>query len=196
MPTGYTAELMEKGQDFREFALKCARAFGACIMQRDDPISQLPKTQEPSDYATKAMKEAQGLLTKLKAMSSDERMAEGVRLRREAVESARASMLRGQAEDERIDGMVVKVTAWEPPTEDHKEFKSFMLEQLRISRNGDWYAGHLAELEKRTAESYFTDALLTAARNIDYYAKEHAKELERTRERNDWINALYRSLSK
>ena len=47
MPTGYTADIYE-GNDvsFRDFALKCARAFGACIEQRDDDANDKPKLIE------------------------------------------------------------------------------------------------------------------------------------------------------
>jgi len=41
MPTGYTAEIYEgeKEVTFEKFALTCARAFGACITIRDEPMS-------------------------------------------------------------------------------------------------------------------------------------------------------------
>ena len=195
MPTGYTAELMEKGQDFRTFVLTCARAFGATIMQRDDPLSVLPKKQEPSDYYDKAIKEAQGRLAALKAMSADEQRAEGVRLRQQAVESARASRVRDQAENERLDEMAAQVKAWEPPTDDHKELKSFMLEQIKISRHDlAWSERWVKEAEDKTPEAYFVEAVSKAVRDISYYGKEREKEIERTNGRNEWIEDLYRSL--
>jgi len=46
MPTGYTAKLCEGEQSFGEFALGCARAFGACVMQREDSMDDLPKARE------------------------------------------------------------------------------------------------------------------------------------------------------
>lgn len=42
MPTGYTADIKD-GITFRDFALRCARAFGATIMQRDEDISIPPR---------------------------------------------------------------------------------------------------------------------------------------------------------
>lgn len=36
MPTGYTAAI-KYGITFKEFALDCARNFGACISMRDEP---------------------------------------------------------------------------------------------------------------------------------------------------------------
>jgi hypothetical protein len=51
MPTGYTA-MIEEREDvtFREFALTCARAFGACIMQRDNSLAEPPKPREVDKY--------------------------------------------------------------------------------------------------------------------------------------------------
>lgn len=50
MPTGYTAAV-EDGTitEFDDFAWQCARAFGALIMMRDDPMSApIPQKFEPT----------------------------------------------------------------------------------------------------------------------------------------------------
>ena len=53
MPTGYTAIIEDKpGLTLREFALRCARGMGACIMQRDDNMDEPPKAPEPGPRAT------------------------------------------------------------------------------------------------------------------------------------------------
>lgn len=195
MPTGYTAELMDKGQDFRTFILTCARAFGACIMQREDPMDQPPAKQAPSDYYTKAILTAQGRLQALKAMTPEQQKAEGEMLRQQAVQSAQASRVRSLAENERLDEMVAQVKAWIPPTDEHKGLKDFMLEQIKISRNDpEWSAKWLRDAEDKTAEAYFVEAVSRADHDLDYHAREHAKEVERTDGRNDWIDKLYASI--
>lgn len=46
MPTGYTAIIEERADlSFRDFALRCARGMCACVMQRDDPMDELPKAR-------------------------------------------------------------------------------------------------------------------------------------------------------
>jgi len=194
MPTGYTAELVDKGITFRRFVLQCARAFGACIMQRDDAIDVLPEKQKPYDYHLKAIKEAEKKLTKMKAMSLNKQLEYGKEKRSEAVASAIQSRSKQQAEDARLEAMAAKVRSWNPPTKDHQGLKDFMLEQIRISKNGDWYDKYVREAEEKTPEAYFTDALSAAVRDINYHTKEHEKEVERTNERNEWIEQLYRSL--
>lgn len=73
MPTGYTAGV-EDGTvtTLREYALTCARGMGACIMQRDDPMNEPPKKQEPTDYHVKWLAEAKEKLVQLAAMSNEE----------------------------------------------------------------------------------------------------------------------------
>lgn len=195
MPTGYTAELMDKGQDFRTFVLTCARAFGACIMQRDDPMQDEPKKQEPSDYHTKALAVAQERLRTLKAMSLEQQRAKGLAMRSEAVESAKASLLRDRIQNDRLDEMASQVRAWEPPTDEHKGLKDFMLDQIKISRHDiAWGEKYVREAEDKTPDAYFVEAVSSAVRDLDYHAREHGKEVERTNGRNDWIERLYESL--
>jgi hypothetical protein len=50
MPTGYTEKLMEKGQTFQQFALLCARNFGALVMMRDDAAKELFAAQQASEF--------------------------------------------------------------------------------------------------------------------------------------------------
>ena len=53
MPTGYTTDIYNgKDVSFRDFALTCARQFGACIMQRDDPADEKPKIMPEESYHT------------------------------------------------------------------------------------------------------------------------------------------------
>ncbi len=52
MPTGYT-HLIEEGCNLEEFVWACARAFGACVMMRDDSVDKpVPEKFEPSDSVT------------------------------------------------------------------------------------------------------------------------------------------------
>lgn len=194
MPTGYTAKLMDKGQDFREFVLTCARGMGACIMQRDDPMDEPPKKQKPSDYHIKALAEAKRLIADIQKMKPAARLAYGEKLKQEAVDSAKKGHAKELAEEARLQEMRKLVSAWTPPTTDHNGLKDFMLDQLRISSHGDWMAKYVAEYEAKDAESYVIEKLSKAARDIEYHNEEYGKEVNRTNERNKWIDQLYSSL--
>jgi vacuolar-type H+-ATPase subunit I/STV1 len=195
MPTGYTAELMEKGLPFRKFALQCARAFGACIMQRDDPMTDEPKRQEPSDFYTKRVAEAEKKLKQLQAMPTKRQQDYGEEQRAKALASAKQMLASERRENERLDGMAAQVRAWQPPTDEHKGLKDFMLEQIKISRHDlAWAENYVREAEEKTVEAYFVEAVSKAVRDVAYYKEEMAKEQARNNQRNDWIDALYRSL--
>ena len=76
MPTGYTAAIKD-GISFNEYALSCARAFGALIMMRDEPAdAPIPDEFKPSDYHFKKIEEAKAELARLRAMSPDEAVSQ------------------------------------------------------------------------------------------------------------------------
>ena len=191
MPTGYTAELMDKGQDFRTFVLLCARAFGATVMQRDDPMDEPPKKQEPSDHYAKALANARKEATRLRSMNAAQRLAHGAYLRAEAISIRRNALARDLAENARLDAMAERVRAWTQPSDEHKGLKDFMLDQITISRNDTAYSEKsLKEAEEQSGESYFIEALAVAVRRVSYYEDEHHKECARVK----WIDQLYGSL--
>jgi hypothetical protein len=74
MPTGYTSDLYGgKEQDFRSFALSCARAFGALITMRDDPVdTPIPERFEPSTYSDRELSRAQDRLIELSDLTEAE----------------------------------------------------------------------------------------------------------------------------
>ncbi len=195
MPTGYTAKLMESGQEFREFVLTCARAMGATIMQRDDPMNEPPRLEEPSDYHVKALAEAKATVARLQAMDNDARLTYGEQKRIEAIASSIAYRDKSQEENERLGYMANLIDAWEPPSPEHEPFKKFMLEQIKISRHDmEWTMKRVADASEKTSMAYFVEALSQENSSIRYHEENHAKEIARTGERNTWIEQLYASL--
>lgn len=195
MPTGYTAELMEKGLPFRTFVLQCARAFGACVMQRDEGMESLPRKQTPSDYYAKAVKKAKAELKRLEAMSPAKQEEYGDELRADARSRALQMLAKEREENRRLEAMATQVRAWEPPTDEHKGLKDFMLEQIKISRHDEaWAEKYVREAEEKTPMAYYIEALSKAMRDVPYYEEEQRKEEGRTDDRNEWIDRLYRSL--
>ena len=71
MPTGYTADVIEKDISFREFALKCMRAFGALVSFRDDDSSKIITEVPLSDYHKKALEKAKKDLQLFKEQSPE-----------------------------------------------------------------------------------------------------------------------------
>ena len=192
MHTGYTAAVCDgKMTEFKDFALQCARAFGALITMRDEPFSgPVPEKIEPSSYAVTRYAEIKDRLRDLKAMTPeqaqiaatkyfDDNEALCVRMNRERDE-----------ENERLDAMLAKVNAWTPPTSEHEPMKKFMLEQLGMSKSD-----YTSQPEERVPGSQWRlAALAKAERDLDYYAKEVREENERAKSRTEWLVALRGSL--
>src|SRR5262245_44461330 len=70
MATGYTSIIHDnENVTFRDYILRCARAFGACIMQREDGMAEPPKHRIPTPYYAEQLPEAQAELRRAEAMS-------------------------------------------------------------------------------------------------------------------------------
>lgn len=208
-PTGYTAAVQDGTvTDFKEFALTCARAMGACIMQRDDDLDEKPKLVEPSDYYDKALRDAENKLRALVKTSSTVLRKKLLLEAKNRIESSKKTIREQDEQKKRYDKMLVKVYNYTPPSPDHKNFKQFMIEQLKDSIKfdcgGDYYEENL-EREIKEYDSLVNSDLAflqqkkkelakSFLRDIEYYTKKRDEEIKRTNERNRWITQLYNSL--
>jgi hypothetical protein len=197
MPTGYTAGVADgKITAFQTFALQCARAFGATILMRDDPMdAPIPESFEPSAFYAGELAKAQDELARLRSLTPDE----AARARDDAHAEAVASWIRRVAERtetrNRYNAMLAEVVKWEPPTTEHVALKEFMLQQLHESIRFDCNDSWDAEPTKPSAHEWLADRIKRAEDNIERYTTEHANEVERTQGRNAWIKVLRDSLT-
>lgn len=198
MPTGYTAKLMEEGQDFNEFVLTCARAMGACVMLRDHDMSITPtedNVSATSEYYREQIEKDQAKLEELQSMSPGETKAYAEKKIAENVAHRERWRETTIAENARIDAMIAKVTAWQPPTEDHAGLKTFMLEQLTISRHSDPDIDSLPEPDILDPAEYVADEMANLRRRIRDSRQYEAKDKQRNAERRAWIGQLHKSLN-
>lgn len=197
MPTGYTAKLYDGEQEFTDFVLACARAFGAFVLMRDSahdaPIT-LKAITDNSDYHVKSLRTAKAELARVQAMSAEE-----------AATQAHADYLLAAASDEeyvkshlarreRYENMLAEVQAWEPPSADHAEFKKFMVDQLTQSLDLDTSLKHHRFAVEKTSEEWLADKIARLERAIAYNAEEEQKRIERNEVRVRWVNQLRESL--
>ncbi len=195
MPSGYTCDVQNgKITDFRTFAIRCARAMGACIMMRDDPHdAPIPDKFEPSDYHQKSIAEAKEELSRLKVMkASDAVLATASDYATEMNDWNRRQAERAK-ERHRYEAMLAKVTAWVPPSPDHEGFKRFMTDQLTESINWDCGPGLSRPVEK-SPSVWLCEKIAEAERSIAYHTKEHAEEVKRAEARTRWVQQLRASL--
>lgn len=180
---------------FAEFALTCARAFGACVTLREEPLGLPIPEFQVSPYYLQALEEAQQKLQSLKDMTAEERAAFGQTKRDSVIQQYGEMLARDIERNLRLDRMKKQVEAWEPPSEEHVRLKQFMLDQLEISReNISYFEQALKDSAELPPEEYYAQALQDAERSCQYYTGEVERERNTVSARNEWVAALRQSL--
>lgn len=202
MPTGYTDSILKKpNMAFPEFALLCARAFGALIDLRDEPLSTpIPTEIQPSDYHKKALKSAFGAKGRFKQLTRAQKrnMATAAMLKdmKYHVEAYRTA----ERQEAAYRRMLAEVEAWVPPTADHEGLKKFMVEQITGSLEHDctwarkYHTDALREYVALQPKTWLKHRRESMERDVKYHSEENAKEVARCSDRTGWIRDLMRSL--
>lgn len=198
MPTGYTHGVQEGTiTTLREFALKCARAFGANVMMRDEPSEAPIREYTPDPWHAEEVKKAKQRLAEIERMTLDQCRDEADKEYEAGMVRLREYQVRREAERRRYESMLTQVECWTPPTDDHREFKTFMLDQLRQSIDFDCDDISERLTPKRVnGATWRAENMHKALRDVEYHQHEHEKEVERTAQRNAWNRALLESVSK
>ena len=193
MPTGYTADIYDgKDVSFSDFALKCARAFGACIEQRDDDPNDKPKLIEKTEdnYHIKKIEKAKKWKKPTKA-EFDAYVKNQTAYYNEQIN--KQNKLKSSYQK-----MLDKANAWTPPTKEHEGLKKFMINQLTESMefdcSNDYYQRELNNIKQLTYNQYVKDMRDSNKRDIEYHTNALKEDNERVDTRNAWISALYKSL--
>lgn len=193
MPTGYTAGV-EDGTvtDFRVFALTCARAFDSeCY---DTPMDfKIPDEVKPSSYHDDRHKKLAIEDMGVRVLSDSNALKMATEKYEHNVKEWERVGKEWSEKNSRFSRMVDKVLAWEPPTKDHEGLKKFMLEQLQISM----HKGHFwpKPTKPTSGDAWRKSEVESLEKEIEYHRVEYLKEVERCRERNEWVRALKKSLA-
>lgn len=194
MPTGYTSEIAH-GVDFNTFVLHCARAFGATITMRDDPMdATIPDEFKPSDYHAKEAERALIRLGELTTLSVDEAQAEAQREYKDALRVVSRLNSESVALQRKYEDMLEQVHAWTPPTPEHEELKKFMIQQITESIKFDC-SYHHEDPVLLSGVDWLQVQKDKCRRDVAYHQEEHAKEVERCKGRTEWVRALKNSLT-
>lgn len=196
MPTGYTADLHDgKDVTFREFALKCSRATGAAIMQRDEDPNVEIKLRTVDDYYYENVEKARTALAKALSRSTGYWADEQEREIQEAREH-RWKYLEDKASlEERYNAMLAEVKAWKIPTPEHSGLKQFMIEQLKSSIEFDCIDWTPEVPERLDVAEYADKKIASLASTYKRAVDNLAKEQERVAGQNAWVIALKESLA-
>lgn len=195
MPTGYTYPVVEgKITKFPDFALSCARAFGALIAMRDDPADRpIPDEIAPdTKYYDERLAEDQKRLGDVQAMTNAECDEAAAAEHQAALKSRSDYLTRQDQEAARLNAMLANVRAWVPPTRDHVEMKGFMIDQLVKSLPGSYTPAIPEQLDGATWRQRTINSL---AESVVSRKADIAKEIARANERTQWLKALRGSLN-
>lgn len=199
MPTAYTAILGEtEDMKLKDFALLCARNFGALYCMKDEPLSApIPERFESDDYYKKELDRVQKEHDDFLAMSDTERKEHLERTYDETVKeyvdraktlSKEKSILR-----KRYNNMLYKVVKWNPPTPEHSKLRDFMIDQIHKGLEWDCKEYELRLPDKDEwcdVENHINNLKQSLKIAKDCYEN----DLKATEARNEWLAILRESL--
>ena len=194
MATGYTMAIAD-GIEFNEFVMQCARAFGALVMMRDDPMdAKIPTEFEPSSYHKNAIEKAEQKLNTAKNMGhetarvfSEIEYSEAVLNKKNRLEDKKKLKLK-------YDEMLNNVLNWTPPTSDHEELKNFMIQQIETSIDHDCDMSYPTDPILLSAEEWLRNYVDKCVKDLGYHVKEWHSEVNRCKERSEWVRLLRDSI--
>lgn len=202
MPTGYTAGIIDgTTKTFEEFATLCMRGFGATIHMRDEPLTKRFEPRQPSEYYAENITRIKNAFAELKTISdadliADERarLSESKSYHEKAIKEAhsrRATLLKFLSEAKQ----------WEPPTDEHTEFKQFLIQQITETISWDcstkYHDEKLAEiipsLSDMNAEKIRIERLKSLEKELAYNEKQYAEDVSRCAKANQWVEQVIES---
>lgn len=181
-----------------EFALRCARSFGALIEMREEPLdAPIPEKFEPSTHNKNQLIKDKAKYAKFMVLTDEEKYAELERSYNKMV-AEYAEIEKKENEKRRIlrqryEAMLDKVCAWNPPTPEHVGLRDFMVRQLVDSIDNDCeeYKPIIPEKEEWCDVQSHIDFL---KKNIDISQEHYDKEIISYGKRNQWLSDLRESL--
>lgn len=196
MPTGYTAGIYDGSiTSFEEYALQCARAFGACITLRDEELTSDIPEFKPSDYHLKKIREIEN-----ERITLENTLDALLQLQLDKEHEDRVSSYHNWEKEnrlrfERYEAMLVKARAYKAPTSEHVEYAKFLVSQIEDSMKFDCFAYSDLPPVKPSLEEWKANKIRNLYKDLAYHSKEYDAELERVEKRNLWIKALKESLT-
>ena len=191
MPTGYTAGVQDGTvTTFTEYAMECARAFGALVLMRDDPKKPIPDEMPVNDYHLRRLDELRRELDELASMSPQQRDDAAEKAYRDAEQSRNDYIEQKRLHKERYERMLAFAKEFTPPTLEHVKYAEFLVSQLKDSVQFDCGDYEPEQPVMLCGQEWYESRLKELTDRINYHKKHHAEEVERTRSRNQWLKDL------
>ena len=194
MPTGYTAPITD-GITFKEYALGCARAFGALVMMRDDPTgAPIPDAWAVDSYHYTELEKARTELEHFKNLEYEDVEKKYEEYYKASVESYNRTKLEKQALEVKYLRMLADVKEYVAPSDDHVEFKKFMTDQIVQSIEWDCDMKYHNLPRRVDPLDWWSEQVLYLKRAVESRSENLDEEIERINKRNLWIKQLKESL--
>lgn len=203
MSTGYTEGIIDgEIETFEEYAKTCMRAFGATIHMRDDPMSKEWEPVEPSNYYKEKIEDIKTEIFETLQKTEKELKRNKVDALQTSIENSKKRIQEKKETLIRLNMMLNQVKEWEPPTDDHIEFKKFMISQ--IEKTIDWDTDidfYIKDIEESKEKLKNIDNLNIKETKIDklkedlkYYEQNYNEDVNRCDEKNTWVIELLNTL--
>jgi hypothetical protein len=198
MPSGLTSKI-GTGATFPEFALGCAKQFGALIHMRDEPNDSKITLPESSEYYKEELEATQKKLKELQHINMKAYNANAITKQMKAIASVEKAIedkneLRGK-----YMFMLMEVKAWRPPTPEHNDFKVYMTKQITDSIDFDCNTQYEDEQIERLREPVDANVLFNKEidqlnEDVTYFTDKLNNENDTNSGRTKWIKDLAFSL--
>lgn len=194
MPTGYTSIIEDNETvSFRDYALRCARAFSACIHQRDESMDRPPRYREIGSYYAKALARTRSSLDRVLSMTAAAAENQAALVHQEDLAGYHGAEQRRKKMIDRYNRIRSEVESWEPPTNDHVALKTFMLDQIDETIRVE-YGSSLPMPKRLTGAEWREKCIENLRQSIEFYETKQDADQQRAQKANAWIDALLESL--
>lgn len=201
MATGYTADIKD-GISFNKFVWRCARAFGALIHMRDHSLGDKLSYPEYDNYYEEKLNAAKQELLEVKN-TTDEQILKEIDIEFNKTQASLEAGLNEMIDlKSKYEKMLDQVNKWVPPSQDHVGLKKFMIEQITSSIEFDCSDDYinrrkaeLLSLKKESISKYKKNKIDHIKHDIEYYSKEHEKNVQNVESKIKWLNDLKESVA-
>ena len=133
MPTSYTVDV-QKGISFKEYALNCAKAFGALVSMRDEcSTKEVPEVLMPQKYHLTEQEKAESYVSTLLSMSTKEAESKASSMYIKEENFRQEKLIEYKNIKVNYQEMLIKTKNWVVPSSEHNTLKTFMTTQLEES---------------------------------------------------------------
>jgi hypothetical protein len=197
MPTGYTADVQSgKITTLNDYAKLCARAFGALIALRDEPMNaQIPESFKPeTSYHEAAIAHTQKVLNEVPYLSLAECDARAEAEYQERVEWIERYAREKAEQKARYEAMLKQVKAWHVP-EELRGLKVFMASQLEESIRFDCGEYQPPAPVRLTGAEWRDQKIEQAQAELARCKKNIDEEIASVESHNAWLASLRAALA-